>query len=92
MKTMVTWSAQPGKFAEAATNFLAGKGEPPAGLKMLGRWHSVDLGSGFVLFETDDATLLYRNAAIWADILDVGVTVVIEDHEAAPILIEKYKQ
>ena len=91
MKVMAEWSAQSGQFEEAVNLFLAGNGTPPEGLKMLGRWHSVDLGSGWVLFETDDATLIYRNSVKWSDVLDIRVSIVVEDTEAAPILTEHFK-
>jgi len=92
MKVMVTWSAQSGQFSEAVSRFLAGQAVPPDGLTLLGRWHSVDIGSGFVLFETNDATLIYKNSVKWADVLDIQVSLVVEDNEAAPILTELYKQ
>ena len=92
MKVMVTWSAKSGQFSEAVTRFLTGQAAPPVGLTLLGRWHSVDIGSGFVLFETDNAEVIYENSVRWADILDIRASIVVEDSTAAPILAEKYKQ
>jgi hypothetical protein len=87
MKTMVTWSAKSGEgFSEAVRRFVAGQAAPPAGVKILGRWHSVDLSIGFTLYETDNMAALYAGAAIWADILDLRNYIVIEDSEAGPVL------
>jgi Protein of unknown function (DUF3303) len=92
MKVMLTWSAKPGKYAEAANLFLTGHAVPPDGATLLGRWHSLDIGTGFVLLETDDATLIFRNNAVWADILDIEASIVLEDSEAGPIIAEKYQK
>jgi len=87
MKIMATWTAKSGEgFTEAVRRFLAGKAEPPAGVKILGRWHSVDLSTGFTLYETENAAAFYQTAAVWADILDLKNYIVIEDAEAGPIL------
>lgn len=87
MKTMVTWSAKSGEgFNEAVRRFVAGQATPPDGVKMLGRWHSVDLSIGFTLFETDNMAALYAEAAVWADILDLKNYIVIDDSEAGPVL------
>ncbi len=87
MKTMVTWSAKSGAgFTEAVRRFLSGQAAPPEGVKILGRWHSVDLSIGFTLYETDNMAALYAAAATWADILDLKNYIVIEDSEAGPVL------
>jgi Protein of unknown function (DUF3303) len=92
MKVMATWSAKSGQYAEAVNRFFAGQAVPPDGLTLLGRWHSADIGSGFVLFETNDPTLIFRNSVRWADVLDLRVSIVFDDSEAAPILAEQYKK
>ena len=87
MKTMVTWSLKSGQsLHEAVKRFLAGEAAPVEGVNLLGRWHSVDLSSGFSLYETDNMAALYRDAARWADILDLKNYIVIEDGEAGPVL------
>ena len=87
MKTMLTWSVKPGQsLHEAIRRFLAGEAAPVKGVKLLGRWHAVDLSTGFSLYETDDITALYADAARWADILDLKTHIVIEDSEAGPVL------
>ena len=87
MKTMLTWSLKSGgAFNEAVRRFLAGEAEPEEGVKILGRWHSVDLSTGFGLYETENMAAIYASAAKWADILDMKNYIVIEDNEAGPVL------
>jgi len=87
MKTMLTWSLKSGEgFNEAVRRFLAGEAAPEPGQKILGRWHSVDLSTGFALYESDDAASNYAAAAKWADVLDLRTYLVVEDAEAGPIL------
>jgi len=87
MKTMVTWTAKSGEgFKEAVRRFLAGNSAAPAGVKILGRWHSVDVSTGFTLYETDNMAALYAAAAVWADVLDMKSYIVVEDNEVGPVL------
>jgi len=87
MKIMMTWSAKSGEgFTEAVRRFLAGQAAAPEGVKILGRWHSVDVSTGFTLYETDNAAAFYAGAAVWADLLDLKSYMVIEDGEAGPVL------
>lgn len=83
MKFMVTWSTQAVHQKEAIARFLKTGGGPPAGVKMLGRWHSA--GGGFVLCETNDAKAIYEWTGQWSDLLDFTVTPVLDDAEAADV-------
>jgi Domain of unknown function (DUF3303) len=84
MKFMVTWTLKPPQQREATARFLQTGGGPPAGVKMLGRWHAP--GSGFVLAETDDVKSVYEWIMQWSDLLEFGVTPVMEDAEAAEVM------
>ena len=86
MKFMSTYSIRPGCMPEAAKRFLSGKAVPPAGVKLLGRYHKIDGSGGFTLSETDDPAKLYEFAASWGDVLEVHSHVVIEDADAGPVL------
>ncbi len=86
MKTMVTWSLKPGSFNEAVRRFLAGEAQPHPDLKVLGRWHSVDLSAGFALFEGDNPAAHYASAAKWADVMDMKTYMVVEDSDVGPAL------
>jgi hypothetical protein len=92
MKVMTTFSVRPGALREAATRFLAGDGAPLEGVTLLGRWSSVDLSQGFVLYETDDPAKLYRGAARWAELMEIKTLLVIEDADAGAALATIFKQ
>ncbi len=86
MKVMSTWSVRPGCRNEAIQRFLSGKGAPPAGVTMLGRWHGTDLSIGFTLYESNNPAALYEAAAMWSDLLELRSHTVIEDAEAGAVL------
>ena len=90
MKVMSTYSIRPGCVPEAVGRFLGGKATPPAGVKILGRWHKTDASGGYTLFETDDPAKLFEFAAAWSDVLENHTNVVIEDAEAGPVLGRVY--
>lgn len=83
MKFMITWSLRPEHQKQAITRFLDTGAPPPTGIQMLGRWHGP--GIGFVLAETDNAKAIYEWLAVWLDVIQFGVTPVIEDAEAAEV-------
>ena len=91
MKFMTTWSVQPGALKEAVGRFIATQGKPPAGATLVNRWHSADCCGGFTLIESDNPAAVYEAAAIWADLLDINTSLVIEDAAAGPILAKIYK-
>ena len=91
MKFLSTWAVRPGATKEAVARFLAGQGAPPAGVKLLGRWHKADLSGGYSLTESESPAALYESAAEWTDVLEIHGCVVIEDAEAGPILAKVFK-
>ena len=90
MKFITYWRIRPGAMKEAVRRFLAGEGQPPAGVKLLARWHKADCSGGWTLSESNDPKAVYENAAFWSDILEVYTHPVIEDAEAAPVLEKLY--
>ena len=92
MKFMTTWAVRPGARAEAVDRFLAGQGTPPEGVTLLGRWHKADASGGYSLTESANSQAIFESAAIWADILELHSTVVLEDDEAGPILAKHQKK
>jgi hypothetical protein len=91
MKVMSTWSLKPGAIREAVNRFLAGEAAPHEGVTLLGRWHSVDISTGFSLYETDSPAALYEGAARWAEHLDLRTYVVVEDAEAGAAMAKVFK-
>ena len=70
MKFLTTWSFPTGVLPEAAQRFLAGEAAPEEGVKLLGRWHNIDLSGGFLLSESDNPIALYKGAAKWGDLCE----------------------
>ena len=88
MKFMITWKVPPANYKDAVARFLETGGSVPAGLKMLGRWHTTD-GRGFLLVEGTE-TALAENYAQWADLLEIEVAPVLEDAEAGAVLSKAF--
>ena len=92
MKFMSTWTVIPGALKEAVGRFLEGQGEPAEGVTLLGRWHKVDCSGGFALFETTNPVALFESAVVWADVLEIHNTPIVEDADAGPILAKVFKK
>ena len=90
MKFLVSWSLPQATFRPAVARFLQGGGVPPAGVKMIGRWHGMS-GFGFAVVETTDAKALYAWVAEWAEFLPMQTTPVLEDADAGAVLAAMYK-
>lgn len=84
MKFIVTWSVAPEQQKQAVARFLETGGQPPNGVKLLGRWHAP--GKGYVLAETDDCKALHEWTARWLDLLTFVTTPVLDDEEAAEVM------
>jgi hypothetical protein len=90
MKFVSSYAIRPGSTSEAAKRFLEGKATPPAGLKLLGRWHKTDGSGGYSLFECESPAAMYEFAVQWSDVLEINSSAVIEDGEAGPVLARTY--
>jgi hypothetical protein len=82
MKFMITWKGLPGNYKPAVESFLRGGAPAPSGLKTVGRWHSPGSTLGWHLVE-GDIVALAQHVAEWANLLELEVSPVIEDAEAA---------
>jgi Domain of unknown function (DUF3303) len=90
MKFLVTYSIHPDKRHQALQAFsqmtqaddLTDIGKQ---ISVIGRWHSVDGGSGLAIVETSDAQALARWALNWNHIMDLEMKPVIDDEEARNI-------
>lgn len=86
MLFMTLWKTPSGNRDRALERFGKTGGPPPAGIKVIGRWHSVTQGSGVVISETDNAELLAKWCLDWSDLLEFEVVPVIDDSTVAAIL------
>jgi hypothetical protein len=81
MKCMLTWIIPPENFKESFVRFKAGKSEPPAGVKILGRWHETGTGKGFMLVDIEDMTAFTGFLMGWSDLSIQTVVPVVEDED-----------
>jgi hypothetical protein len=86
MKFMLTFTLQPGTRNEAIARFLKTGGQPPKGVKLLGRWTSADLSKGYDLLESDDPSALTELALQWSDVIEMSTVPVVEDKELGDVL------
>ena len=85
MKFMVTWKIPTGCYKAAVERFLSTGAPNPAGLKTIGRWHAPGSACGWHVVE-GDATGVAELEAVWGDLLEVQITPVVDDAEAASSL------
>ena len=82
MKFMVTFELDAETRMAAIEEFLSSGAPAPEGVKMLGRWHSVNMNIGYTLCETDDLAKLGRWTHEWANMLHFDIQPVMDDEEA----------
>ena len=90
MKFISTYSIRPGCLPAAAARFLGGDTAPPAGIKLLGRWHKCDLTGSVALWESEDAAAMHAFALSWGELMDMTTHPVVEDAEAGAALAAQY--
>ena len=66
--------------------FKAGGGLPPAGVKMIGRWHRADGSGAVVIAESNDSVALAKWATEWADVISLETVPVVTDEDMAAVL------
>ena len=87
MKFVITWSVATENYKGAIERFLGTGALPPAGVKMLGRYHGLEGSThGFIVAESADAKGIYTWLADWMDLCSFQVVPVVEDAEAAQML------
>jgi hypothetical protein len=85
MKFLHLWKVQPGAYNAAISRFMETGAMPPAGVKMLHRWHGMN-GTGVMVSETDDPKPIFQWVAHWSDVLEISVTPCVEDADAGAAL------
>ena len=90
MKYISSWTLPTGEdYRSAVAQFLKDGGMPPAGVKMIGRWHGTN-GKGFMVAESDDAKAMYAYFAQWQEFMEIESTMAVDDVEAAEVLSRMY--
>jgi Protein of unknown function (DUF3303) len=86
MKYMISFTVRPENVKAAIERFKETGGKAPGGVTIIGRWHEMGTGHGFVLVETDDPVALSRFAIAWGDLADQKTVAVVEDAQIAAAL------
>jgi hypothetical protein len=81
MKFILTFAIKPESKGrdEAIARFKKTGGQPPKGVKLLGRWTAADFSGGFDLLESDDAVALTELSLMWSDLIELKIVPVVED-------------
>ena len=90
MKHPVQWSLPHDSFRPAVQRFLKTGGVPPAGVTLIGRWHGMN-GKGCAVVESSDPQALFAYIAEWMEFIDIEATPLVEDAEAAAVLVPLYQ-
>ena len=86
MKFILTFTIPPQTRDTAIARFLETGGRPPPGVTLLGRWTQLDLCSGFVLIDSEDAKALTAFAHGWSDVVELTMAPVLDDQELSDVL------
>jgi hypothetical protein len=81
----ISWKGSPDVRNATAERFLKSGGMPPAGVRLIGRWHDVGL-SGIAIAETDDPLLMSKWVLDWNDMFELQVRAVVTDEQVGPLL------
>ena len=63
-----------------------GGGMPPAGVKLLSRWHVIGGGRGFLVAESDEPTAMAKWVQQWSDVTSFEVCPVMNDDILAKVI------
>ena len=86
MQFILTFTIPPATRDEATARFLNGGGQPPPGVRLLGRWTQLDLRGGFVWLESEDPQALTAFAHAWSDVVELSLIPVLEDQALSEVL------
>ena len=89
MKFMITWRIAPDSYKATVETFLNTGAPAPSGLTTVGRWHTPGSNLGWHLVEGDPEAVAHH-VAEWASLVELDVSPVIEDAEAAASLSKVY--
>ena len=86
MLFMISYVFHPDDRDTVQDRFKKTGGGPGPAVKMLGRWHAIGGGSGFVLAETNDNVALALWMQDWTDLLTFDITPVNTDEDVMKVL------
>jgi hypothetical protein len=80
------WRILSGTRDAVIERFAKTGGQPPKGVKMLGRWHDVANGTGFAVSEASDASVMARWCLEWNDLMEMEVHPALNDEQLGAVL------
>jgi hypothetical protein len=86
MQFILTFTVPPATRDAALARFLETGGQPPPGVRLLGRWTQLDLCGGFVVLESEDPHALAAFARGWSDVVELTIAPVLEDQALSEVL------
>ncbi len=86
MKFIVQWNGLPTAENSVIERFTKTGGQPPEGVKMLGRWHAIGGLHGFAVVEAEDTRGLSALALEWGDLLTMSIVPAVTDEELGAAL------
>jgi Domain of unknown function (DUF3303) len=86
MHFILTFTVPPATRNAAMARFLETGGQPPPGVRLLGRWTQLDLCGGFVVLESEDPHALAAFAHEWSDVMELTIAPVLEDQALSEVL------
>lgn len=86
MLFMISYSFAPHDRDMVQERFKKTGGAPGTGTTMLGRWHDIGGGRGFVLAESSDSVSIGRWLQEWTDALEFEVVPVNNDDDVMKVL------
>jgi hypothetical protein len=89
MKFMVHWSIDQAQWLDVLKVFSsmtpAQRADAGPGVKMIGRWHDTAARTGVAIMEATDLAALHRYLNRWNPSMDIEVSPVLDDEEAASL-------
>jgi hypothetical protein len=86
MLFMISYSYGPEDRDVVQERFKATGGLPGPGVKMLGRWHALSGGGGYVVAESTDSVAIGKWMQNWSDLLTFDVVPVNTDEDVMKVL------
>ncbi|ASW02965.1 hypothetical protein CJU94_27250 [Paraburkholderia aromaticivorans] len=86
MKFIVQWNGLPTAESSVIERFMKTGGQPPDGIKLLGRWHAIGGLHGFAVVEADDTPGISALALEWGDLLTMSIFPAMTDEELGAAL------
>jgi hypothetical protein len=82
----ITYELSSERRNDSQKRFKETGGRPPAGVKMVGRWHCAHGLKGFMIAEASEAEALAKWTQDWTDVLSFEATAVITDEQLTRII------